>query len=196
MTPTLPDRDPSDPVPADRPDTVPSMKDGGAGLSGADVAAVRAQLGREPRAARAVAYRCPCGQPAVVETSPRLPDGTPFPTMYYLTCPRATAAVGTLESAGLMRDMNARLADDGELAAAYLRAHESYLARRASIAEVPEIAGVSAGGMPQRVKCLHVHLAQSLAEGEGANPFGDEVRERIGPWWSDDPCATPTSPVE
>jgi hypothetical protein len=53
---------------------------------------------------------------------------------------------------------------------------------------VPEIAGVSAGGMPTRVKCLHVHLAQALAEGPGVNPFGDEVLARIAPWWTEGPC--------
>jgi hypothetical protein len=156
-----------------------------------DREAVRAQLGREPRGTRAVAHRCPCGLPDVVETSPRLADGTPFPTLYYLTCPRATGAVSALESAGLMRTMNARLADDPELREAYQRAHESYLARREAIDHVAEIAGVSAGGMPTRVKCLHVQLAQALAEGPGVNPFGDEVRDEIGPWWSAGPCMAP-----
>ncbi|HEX6870540.1 MAG TPA: DUF501 domain-containing protein [Micromonosporaceae bacterium] len=157
-------------------------------MDSADRDIVAAQLGRQPRGARAVAYRCPCGLPAVVETSPRLADGTPFPTLYYLTCPRATSAVSGLESAGLMKEMNARLADDPDLAARYRQAHERYLARRAAIGEVPEIAAVSAGGMPTRVKCLHVHLAHALAEGPGANPFGDETRDRIGPWWTDGPC--------
>jgi uncharacterized protein len=157
-------------------------------LSGADLAAVAAQLGRTPRGARAVAHRCPCGHPDVVETSPRLADGTPFPTLYYLTCPRATGAVSTLESAGLMREMNARLATDPELADRYRAAHERYLARRERIAHVPEIAGVSAGGMPTRVKCLHVHVGQALAEGPGVNPFGDETLTAISPWWTDGPC--------
>ncbi len=152
---------------------------------------VAAQLGRPPRGARAVAHRCPCGLPDVVETAPRLADGTPFPTLYYLTCPRATGAVSGLESAGLMREMSARLAEDRDLAARYRAAHERYLARRESIENVPEIAGVSAGGMPTRVKCLHVHLAQSLAEGTGGNPFGDEVLARIAPWWTDGPCVAP-----
>ena len=156
-----------------------------------DRAVVQAQLGRPPRGARAVAHRCPCGLPDVVETSPRLADGTPFPTLYYLTCPRAVGAVSALESAGLMREMNARLADDPHLAHRYQEAHERYLCRREEIEAVPEIAGVSAGGMPTRVKCLHVQLAQALAEGPGGNPFGDEVRERIGPWWTDGPCVTP-----
>jgi hypothetical protein len=160
-------------------------------LTEADRATVAAQLGRPPRGARAVAHRCPCGLPDVVETSPRLADGTPFPTLYYLTCPRAAGAVSTLESAGLMREMSGRLATDPDLAERYREAHERYLARRAVIAEVAEIAGVSAGGMPTRVKCLHVQLAQSLAEGPGGNPFGDETRELISPWWTDGPCVAP-----
>jgi hypothetical protein len=162
----------------------------GAGLEPADRAAVAAQLGRSPRGARAVAHRCPCGRPDVVETSPRLADGTPFPTLYYLTCPRAVTAVSTLESAGTMRAMSARLDTDPELAAQYRRAHELYLARRAEIGEVAEIDGISAGGMPNRVKCLHVQLAQSLAQGPGVNPFGDETRDTIGPWWTDGPCVS------
>ncbi len=137
---------------------------------------------------RAVAHRCPCGLPDVVETAPRLPDGTPFPTTFYLTCPRATAAVSLLESTGAMREMSERLAADPELAAAYAAAHDDYLARRERIAEVPEIAGVSAGGMPHRVKCLHALLAHTLAAGDGVNPLGDEVRAAVAPWWSEGPC--------
>jgi hypothetical protein len=140
---------------------------------------------------RGVAHRCPCGLPDVVETAPRLPDGTPFPTLYYLTCPRAVAACSRLESAGLMRQMEERLAASAELAEAYARAHADYLARRSAVEEVPEIASVSAGGMPDRVKCLHVHLAHALAAGPGVNPFGDEVREEIGQWWSAGPCVAP-----
>jgi hypothetical protein len=123
-----------------------------------------------------------------VETVPRLADGTPFPTLYYLTCPRVTGAVSALESGGLMREMNARLAEDPDLAAAYRAAHEQYLAQREEIGHVPEIAGVSAGGMPTRVKCLHVHVAQALAAGPGVNPFGDDTLARIDPWWTAGPC--------
>jgi hypothetical protein len=154
----------------------------------ADLAAVAAQLGRTPRGTRAVAHRCPCGLPDVVRTTPRLADGSPFPTLYYLTCPRATAACSRLESSGVMREMAARLAEDPELAAAYRRAHESYLAERDAIEVVPEIAGTSAGGMPGRVKCLHSLLAHALAAGPGVNPLGDEVREQIEPWWTAGPC--------
>jgi uncharacterized protein len=153
-----------------------------------DLEVVAIQLGRTPRGTRCVAHRCPCGLPDVVQTAPRLPDGAPFPTLYYLTCPRATAAVSALESAGVMREMNVRLARDPELAARYTAAHESYLARREQVEPVPELAGVSAGGMPTRVKCLHVHLGQALAAGPGVNPFGDETRDLIGPWWRAGPC--------
>lgn len=141
----------------------------------ADLAAVRAQLGRPVRGVHEVAHRCGCGRPDVVTTRPRLPDGTPFPTLYYLTCPRATGAVSTLESEGLMRVMADRLARDPGLAAAYRAAHERYLAARAALGEVPEIDGVSAGGMPDRVKCLHVLVAHSVAAGPGVNPLGDEA---------------------
>jgi hypothetical protein len=156
--------------------------------SAADLAAVRAQLGRPSRGTRAVAHRCPCSLPDVLATDPRLPDGTPFPTTYYLTCPRAASLIGTLEGSGLMREMEERLATDADLAAAYRRAHESYLADRDALGEVPEIAGISAGGMPDRVKCLHVLAAHALAAGPGVNPLGDEVVQRLGPWWAAGPC--------
>jgi hypothetical protein len=124
----------------------------------------------------------------VVVTEPRLPDGTPFPTTYYLTCPRATSQIGTLEGSGLMREMEERLADDAALASAYRAAHAAYLADRAALGDAPELAGVSAGGMPDRVKCLHVLAAHALAAGPGVNPLGDEVLERLGTWWADGPC--------
>ena len=155
-----------------------------------DEAAVAEQLGRAPRAIHGVAHRCPCGLPDVVATEPRLPDGTPFPTTFYLTCPRAASLIGTLEGSGVMREMTARLAADEELAAAYADAHRRYLAARAELGTVPEIEGVSAGGMPDRVKCLHVLAGQSLAQGRGVNPLGDEVLERIGEWWAAGPCVT------
>jgi hypothetical protein len=158
-----------------------------------DVRAIEAQLGRPPRAIHAVGHRCPCGNPDVVTTEPRLEDGTPFPTTFYLTCPRAASMIGTLEASGLMREMTDRLAEDGDLAAGYERAHEAYLAARAEVAEatgqrVPEIDGVSAGGMPARVKCLHVLAGQALAQGRGVNPLGDEVLDVLGEWWTAGPC--------
>ena len=161
-----------------------------------DETVIGAQLGRPPRAMHEVAHRCPCGNPDVVATLPRLDDGTPFPTTFYLTCPRAASMIGTLEASGLMREMTDRLARDPDLAAWYQRAHESYLAFRESLALVPEIAGVSAGGMPTRVKCLHVLAAQSLAQGAGVNPLGDEVVGRLGAFWAAGPCVVPEEEQE
>ncbi|MDO3637121.1 DUF501 domain-containing protein [Mycolicibacterium arseniciresistens] len=139
----------------------------------ADLEAIARQLGREARGVLEIVYRCPDGTPAVVKTAPRLPDGTPFPTLYYLTHPALTAAASRLESAGLMREMTDRLQQDPELAAAYRRAHESYLAERDAIESLGTT--FSGGGMPDRVKCLHVVIAHSLAKGPGVNPFGDEA---------------------
>ncbi len=151
-------------------------------------AIVEEQLGRPPRAIRAVAHRCPCGNPDVIQTSPRLPSGEPFPTLYYLTCPRASAAIGTLEASGLMREMTERLRTDPELARRYQAAHETYLAQREAIGSVDEIDGISAGGMPNRVKCLHVLVGHSLAAGPGVNPLGDEALALLPDWWANGRC--------
>jgi hypothetical protein len=168
----------------------------------ADFEAVKAQLGREPRGLRAVAHRCPCGNPDVVETAPRLEDGSPFPTLYYLTCPKAASAIGTLEGSGLMAEMTERLRTDPELAAAYRAAHEDYIKRRDAI-EVLE-GFPSAGGMPDRVKCLHVLVGHALAAGPGVNPLGDEALGLLPEWWRSGACvdvsppalSTPSTPIE
>jgi uncharacterized protein len=164
-------------------------------LDPADLTAIAAQLGREPRAIHEIGHRCPCGNPDVVTTLPRLPNGTPFPTTYYLTCPRAASRIGTLEGTGTMKQMQDRLGEDPVLARAYAAAHERYLAARGELArdngqDVPEIDGISAGGMPDRVKCLHVLAGQALAQGPGVNPLGDEVLEALGDWWATGPCVS------
>ena len=147
-----------------------------------DIEAINRQLGRLPRGVVAVAHRCHCGQPSVVKTSPRLEDGTPFPTTYYLTCSTLASRIGTLEADGLMRELEAKLAEDEVLRAAYRSAHESYLQDRYELEDVAEIHGISAGGMPDRVKCLHVLVAHSLAKGPGVNPLGDLVLQQLGDW--------------
>lgn len=139
----------------------------------ADIESVSAQLGREARDIVAIAARCVCGNPIVVQTKPRLGDGTPFPTMYYLTLPAATAALSRLEASGLMAELQDRLGTDPEFAESYRKAHESYLADRAKLGDVPEIDGISAGGMPTRVKCLHALAGHALAVGPGVNLVGD-----------------------
>lgn len=155
-----------------------------------DLEAIEFQLGRTPRDVLEVAHRCPCGEPDVVATSPRLADGTPFPTFFYATCPRLTGAISTLESSGVMVEMSQRLQHDPELAGRYAAAHVDYLAARAATGHhVPEIDEISAGGMPDRVKCLHVLVAHSLAAGEGVNPLGDEALAALPQWWENRPCS-------
>jgi hypothetical protein len=145
-----------------------------------DLAVAGAQLGRPVRNVLGIAARCVCGNPTVLATAPRLADGSPFPTLYYLSHPAATAAMSDLEAEHVMVEFQDALADP-ELNAAYLAAHEAYLADRAVYGEVPEIAGISAGGMPVRVKCLHALAAHALAAGPGVNPVGDLALER-GDW--------------
>jgi uncharacterized protein len=166
-----------------------------AGPAPVELAIVARQLGRPPRGVTAIARYCPCGLPDVVQTAPRLPDGTPFPTLYYLTCPRATAAVSRLEASGLMREMTSRLAADAGLRARYQEAHLDYVTRRdeaAARSGVPPLppGTQSAGGMPGRVKCLHALVAQELAV-PGSNPLGAEAVRAAGPWWDAGQCVAP-----
>ncbi|WP_255557290.1 DUF501 domain-containing protein [Paeniglutamicibacter sp. Y32M11] len=162
--------------------------------SESDLETLSRQLNRPVRDVVEIGARCICGNPLVATTAPRLSSGIPFPTTYYLTHPVITSAVSRLEAAGLMNEMNAELGENTDLAAAYAQAHEAYLAVREAIGErsgtgpVPEIAGVSAGGMPTRVKCLHVLVGHSLAAGKGVNPLGDRALEDIAEWWTKDIC--------
>lgn len=154
-------------------------------VSEADLAVLHEQLGRPARGVVGIAARCVCGNPTVVATSPRLPDGTPFPTFYYLTHPAATAAMSTLEADHVMPELAQELGDE-EIAAVYRSAHEAYLRDRAVYGEVEEIEGISAGGMPTRVKCLHALAGHALAAGPGVNPIGDLALARSP--WSPDRC--------
>lgn len=144
-------------------------------MTDAELTVLGEQLGRPARGVVGVAARCVCGNPTVVATSPRLPDGTPFPTFYYLTHPGATAAMSALEAGQVMRELSEALAEDPDLAEQYQRAHEAYLADRAGYGDPEEIAGISAGGMPTRIKCLHALLGHALAAGPGVNPIGDRA---------------------
>ncbi|MEY4396889.1 MAG: hypothetical protein RLZZ40_645 [Actinomycetota bacterium] len=152
-----------------------------------DLDIMELQLGRPMRDVVGIAARCVCGAPTVVSTKPRLTDGTPFPTFYYLTHPAATAAISTLEANGFMAVEQAKLAEDDELRAKYESAHRAYIADRDAYGEVPEIDGISAGGMPNRVKCLHALAGHSLAAGPGVNPIGDAALEACS--WTPTVCA-------
>lgn len=147
-------------------------------------ALIQAQIGRPVRGAVAVAARCRYGLPLVVRTAPRLDDGTPFPTLYWLTCPAAQAAVARLEAAGWNARLTERLAADPELAAGHEQAHRHHLAQRDAIERLPGDPGV--GGLPARVKCLHALYAHEVAT--GADPVGRVVRRVVDPIDCPGPC--------
>jgi hypothetical protein len=132
----------------------------------------------------AVAARCRYGLPAVVRTAPQLADGTPFPTLYWLSCPAARAAVGRLEAAGWNAELSERVATEPDLAETHAEAHRSYLAQRDALARLPGDPGV--GGLPGRVKCLHVLYAHEVATGQ--DPVGRIVRQVVDPVDCPGPC--------
>lgn len=142
-------------------------------VSDADLQILSTQLGRAARGVLAIGARCICGNPLVAVTAPRVDGKTPFPTTFYLTHPKVVKAASVLEARGEMQRFNDQLRTDETLQARYRAAHEDYLQRRAAFGQVPEIAGISAGGMPTRVKCLHALVGHALAVGSGINPIGD-----------------------
>ena len=160
-----------------------------------DIRVLSAQLGRTVRDVIEIPARCVCGNPLVAATAPRLSNGSPFPTVFYLAHPAITAAASRLEAGGLMYEMTDALAADTELANRYTLAHENYLAERERIRlisgtdDVPEIENISAGGMPTRVKCLHAVIGHTLAVGRGINPMGDWGLDAIADWWTPQVCA-------
>ncbi|KAA9394652.1 DUF501 domain-containing protein [Kocuria coralli] len=159
-----------------------------------DLQVLSRQLGRQVRDVVEIPARCVCGNPLVAATAPRLSNGSPFPTVFYLAHPVITAAVSRLEAEGKMYEMTDRLSTDEDLAASYRRSHQDFLAERERIrlksgtGPVPEIDGISAGGMPTRVKCLHVLAGHSLSAGAGVNRLGDETLELISQTWDTETC--------
>jgi len=152
-----------------------------------DIDIVSGQLGRPARNVVGVGARCVCGAPVVVVTSPRLEDGTPFPTLYYLTHPEATKEASRLEGSGKMAEYLERLHSNPEAMERYRQAHQSFIHSREQIEVVDEIRGISAGGMPERVKCLHALIAHSLSLGPGVNPVGDWAYEDSA--WKAEVCS-------
>lgn len=160
----------------------------------ATVAVLSAQLGRPARGRPAVVHRCGHGLPTVVRVDPRLEDGTPFPTTFWLACPLLRSAVGRMEADHEMVRLNERLAEDEDLRVAYAAGADRYVAFRDALgAPGPPLDGApTAGGMPTRVKCLHVHLAHHLATGD--NPIGAHVADALLPMACDVPCVDGDAP--
>jgi len=151
-------------------------------------AVVSAQLGRPARGRSSVVHRCRFGLPTTVRVGPHLDDGTPFPTVFWLTCPVARHDVGVLEASGAMVGVNARLDDEPTFAEEYAAGHVRYVRFRDALGE-PLAGDPGAGGMPAHVKCLHTHLAHHLATGD--NPVGAWTFDRLAPFECPTPCVAP-----
>jgi exopolyphosphatase / guanosine-5'-triphosphate,3'-diphosphate pyrophosphatase len=147
-------------------------------LRGSDLAIVAEQLGREPTVPFTVVSRCPGGHPLVTRNRPVDADGTPFPTLFWLTCPKAVRAVSRLESAGAIAELNERIGTDAGLASAVERAHTEYARERARDDPRAEAFG-GVGGTRTGLKCLHAHYANHLAGGD--DPVGRWTAERVEP---------------
>jgi hypothetical protein len=155
---------------------------------------VARQLGREPRAFRRVVVRCPWGRPAVTEQTPYGPDGEPFPTTYYLTCPFLVAAVSRLEAAGGVERWSERATSESRLRASLEAATAEQRELRAGLAEGATGAdggaslelGIGGAARPERLKCLHAHAAWALARPGYA--LGDEILAEVGHLWPNDSC--------
>lgn len=152
--------------------------------SGEEMREVEKSLGRFPEGMAAVGAR-KGGRILAVVVKP-LVRSRPFPTVFYLTDRDLCRRTSQLESAGCMKGWSQRLERDEDLKTAYRRAHLMYLCFRREVAKISGVAPypspVSAGGMPERVKCLHSLLAQSLVMGPGINPIGDETAKEVGAW--------------
>lgn len=155
--------------------------------SPADVQVLNVQLGRVPRGSWQVVSRCVHGRPTSIMTSPLLEDGTPFPTLYWLTCPWLSAYVDGLESSGVASEWRARLAEDPVLAARMRDADGAYRDARARAAGGTDPCGsVGIAGQrdPLATKCIHAHVAAALA-GIG-DPIGEDVVAGADPVWCPD----------
>src|SRR3990170_4283634 len=122
---------------------------------------VEIQIGRTLRSNADVVVRCHLGVPVVIRVPPLLDDGTPFPTLYWLSCPLAVKRIGRIESAGGVASMDRKAMRDPRFGAALETAHVEYAAERTALlapgtdpAPSGGVAGARVGG-----KCLHAHYA-------------------------------------
>jgi len=147
-------------------------------LRGTDLRIVAEQLGRDPLVPFTVVARCPGGHPLVIRNAPFDPDGKPFPTLFWLTCPDAVRDVSSLEADGWIARLGERAGTDPLLADSIARAHAEYSRERARAGPGAESLG-GVGGTRIGLKCLHAHYANHLAGGDDA--VGAWVAERVEP---------------
>jgi hypothetical protein len=144
---------------------------------------VARQLGREPRAFKGVAVRCPFGRPAVTEQFAYDDDGRPFPTQYYVTCRSLVAAISRLEAAGGVERFTRRSREEPALVESLARADAAQRALR------PELeAGIGGATRGGSLKCLHAHAAFALAQ--PGYELGDLILAELPSVWPAS-CCTP-----
>ncbi len=164
-------------------------------LSESDVEILRRRLKLHPRHVTRVVRRDRAGAPQVIEYYPLSlnRDGSikaPYPTLYWLTCPRIIRRLAVLEYEGWIRRLQGMMRDDDAMRAAYHDSHRQYVERRWA-ALTPEhrdeivargwgkfylengIGGIAGWDY---VKCLHLHFAHHLA---GDNVLGAWVAENL-----------------
>jgi hypothetical protein len=158
---------------------------------------VARQIGRDPRAFRRVAVRCPFGRPAITEQSPYDPTGEPFPTTYYVTCRHLVQQISRLEAGGGVERWTRAAEEDAELEASRRRADEEQRALRRELAGgetgnddgASLDLGVGGAGRTGSLKCLHAHAAFALAR--PGYELGDRIVAEIEPLWPDRCCTDP-----
>ena len=137
-----------------------------------DRAVIAGELGRQPHDLTGIAARCPFGYPAVVETAPILSDGTPNPTLLYLSCPAVATAVSRVESGGAVRRMRTACRREGPLRRLLLEITGLYRERRSDLAgdgsdttaQTARLgAGIGGPEGPEVASCLHAYAAALLA---------------------------------
>ena len=170
-------------------------------MEDADQAVVARQIGRAPRAFRRVVVRCPYGAPAVTEQWPFDNAGRPFPTTYYLTCRHLVAAVSRLEAAGGVERWSLRATEDADLAFSLERATEKQRRVRRSLVREGDVRGddasldlgIGGSARPERLKCLHAHVAFALANDD--YELGRRILAEVESRWPDDGCCSPEAPA-
>lgn len=157
-------------------------------LSPDDREIVAAQIGRDPHPDAEIVSRCHLDLPVVIRVPPTLPDGTPFPTLYWLTCPLITTRIGRLEGSGGVRRMEGKAAAEPRFKMALNEANEQYAGERTALFDGPpeDAPTGGVGGAEAGIKCLHAHYAHTRAG--GANPVGSFVAGWVEPLDCAEPC--------
>ena len=133
-----------------------------------DIEAVTAQLGRPPLADFEVVVRGQDASPVVIRNAAFLHDGTPMPTLYWLTDRGLVDAVSRLESSGAVKRF-ADLVDAEAIEATHVRYEAERTATITPGAPLPYPSG-GVAGTARGLKCLHAHYAYFLAGGD--DPVG------------------------